>query len=650
MNKVRDNFAFKVVIYILMIAMMLVTALMAMATAVNVGYEWYSKSENQVKENIYEETLDYTASVLSNNLDFARGLVSDGEEVFSEDPELELIIGESGAANFGYTVYAENPEDWGYDGAAGSIVREMNPEVKSLEDVHTESFSFHVEDEREGRTEAVGYVIEMYVGDLESGGAPDEVCSIYNLFTYIYDLRITALVSAVIGFLISLGLFIFLMTVAGKRKKENALIPRLPMDLMALAAVLLLVFVGAALMSAGFYETNYDAEIALFSISIVVIAAVSTGFLLMLAVQIKAGDWLQRTLIYQIFRGLSWIMKKFSAFLRHIPVVWKTSVALAVGLFINLMILFVAAAHMYNGAIAGLLWIIGAAVTSALVIHVAVCLRRLKEAGRHLAEGDFDYQVDKKGMYLDLAEHADNLNSIGAGMAKTVEERMKSERFKTELITNVSHDIKTPLTSIINYADFLKQEDLDNEKAKEYIRVIDRQAQRLKRLTEDVVDASKAATGNVKMEMAPCQAGVLMTQVMGEYKEKAEAEDLELILDLPEKDTEILADGRRLWRVFDNLLNNICKYSQPGTRVYQTLAIADGKAVITYKNTSKYQLNITEEELMERFTRGDRSRHTEGSGLGLSIARNLVELQKGKFEIEIDGDLFKVICTFDTLE
>ena len=277
---------------------------------------------------------------------------------------------------------------------------------------------------------------------------------------------------------------------------------------------------------------------------------------------------------------------------------------------------------------------------------MALCMRRLREAAHHLAEGDLEYQVDKKGLFLDLAKHADDLNSISHGMSKAVEEKMKSERFKTELITNVSHDIKTPLTSIINYVDLLKKEEINNEKASEYIEVLDRQSSRMKKLIEDLVEASKAATGAMKLNLERCQVDVLMMQVLGEYKEKVESADLKIVSKLPDEKPEIIADGRSMWRIFDNLMNNICKYSQPGTRVYQILETDGDSVAVTYKNTSKYELEITAEELMERFVRGDKSRSTEGSGLGLSIARNLTELNGGSFDVDIDGDLFKVKMKF----
>ena len=253
-------------------------------------------------------------------------------------------------------------------------------------------------------------------------------------------------------------------------------------------------------------------------------------------------------------------------------------------------------------------------------------------------------------MHGDFKDFAESLNNINEGLSVAINEKMKSERFKTELITNVSHDIKTPLTSIINYVDLIKKEKPENENIKEFIDVLDRQSSRLKKLIEDLMEASKASTGNLAVNLSVCEAGVLLSQTVGEFDERLNAAGLTPVVGIPEAPVKIMADGRHLWRVFDNLMNNICKYSQNGTRVYLDVSEKDGKAKITFRNISKYELNITGEELTERFVRGDKSRNTEGSGLGLSIARSLTELQGGELKIDIDGDLFKVTLTFDTVQ
>ncbi|MDE6639536.1 MAG: sensor histidine kinase [Acetatifactor sp.] len=233
-------------------------------------------------------------------------------------------------------------------------------------------------------------------------------------------------------------------------------------------------------------------------------------------------------------------------------------------------------------------------------------------------------------------------------------ERMKSERLKTELITNVSHDLKTPLTSIINYAELISREAAENpeesQTMREYSEVLLRQSGRLKRLLENLVEASKAATGNLEVNLESCEAGVLLSQAVGEYQQRMEEKALELRVSQPEEPVRILADGRHLWRVFDNLLNNICKYAQENSRVYLTLEQKENKAFIIFRNMSKYALDISPEELEERFVRGDKSRHMEGNGLGLSIAKSLTELQQGQMEIVVDGDLFKVILIFDIMD
>ena len=231
-------------------------------------------------------------------------------------------------------------------------------------------------------------------------------------------------------------------------------------------------------------------------------------------------------------------------------------------------------------------------------------------------------------------------------MSRAVDERMKSERLKTELITNVSHDIKTPLTSIINYVDLLSKEELYNDKAAEYLEVLNRQSSKLKKLIEDLVEASKASSGNMSVDSQQLEAGVFVTQTVGEFEEKLKAAGLELIVSKPEETVYIMADGRHVWRVIDNLMNNICKYAQPGSRVYVNLDATNIHVSITFRNISKFPLNINGEELMERFVRGDKSRNTEGHGLGLSIAQSLMKLNSGDMKIIVDGDLFKVILAF----
>ena len=226
---------------------------------------------------------------------------------------------------------------------------------------------------------------------------------------------------------------------------------------------------------------------------------------------------------------------------------------------------------------------------------------------------------------------------------------MKSERLKTELITNVSHDIKTPLTSIINYVDLLKKEELTGQAA-EYVEVLDRQSRRLKKLTEDLVEASKASTGNIKANLMPTDMGELVSQAVAEYEEKLELAKLEVIVNETEEPLYAMVDGNLTWRVLSNLLSNACKYSQTGTRVYIDLKKEEAFVTVSMKNISKDALNIPVEELMERFVRGDSSRHTEGSGLGLNIAQSLVNLQKGKFTLEIEGDLFKAYMKFPEAE
>lgn len=242
---------------------------------------------------------------------------------------------------------------------------------------------------------------------------------------------------------------------------------------------------------------------------------------------------------------------------------------------------------------------------------------------------------------------AENLNNIGNGLQMAVEKSIRDERLKTDLITNVSHDIKTPLTSIINYVDLLKRENFEDPKVKGYLDILEMKAQRLKTLTEDVVEASKVSSGNITLEYMDVDLVEMLNQTIGEFSEKMEAKQLTVIASLPEGPAVIHVDGRRMWRVLENIFNNAAKYAMPGTRVYADLKVEEKKIWFSLKNVSEQPLNFSSDELTERFIRGDVSRSTEGSGLGLSIAKSLTQMQGGKFDLYLDGDLFKVTIEFD---
>lgn len=276
--------------------------------------------------------------------------------------------------------------------------------------------------------------------------------------------------------------------------------------------------------------------------------------------------------------------------------------------------------------------------------------RKIEDGIEHISNGETDYQISKKYMPKGLEKSVDSLNNISRAVAASAQKQIKAERFRTELITNVSHDLKTPLTSIINYVDLLSAEPMESEKRKEYIGVLQRQSSRLKKLLFDLVEASKASTGNINTVIEPTNISTLLNQAAGEYTDKAKKRGLEISMDLPENDIYLNTDGRLLWRVFDNLLNNACKYSMPGTRIYMSRQKEENRRSVTFKNISKERLNISADELMERFVRGDSSRNTEGSGLGLSIAQSLTEILGGKLEISIDGDLFKAIVKIENRE
>lgn len=296
-----------------------------------------------------------------------------------------------------------------------------------------------------------------------------------------------------------------------------------------------------------------------------------------------------------------------------------------------------------------ILFLIMCGVELYFLLRRAVEFGRIREGVEQIVDGDITTQIPAEELHGEDKRLAEAINNIGSGLAHAVDDSTRNERMKADLITNVSHDIKTPLTSIINYVNLIKLEEIDNENVKSYINILDEKSQRLKQLIEDLVEASKVSSGNVRLDMRRIDIVELIYQTAGEFNEKFEARELTIVTRLPQREVPILADGRRLYRVIENLYNNVSKYALEKTRVYVEVAENDGSVIFTIKNVSERSLAIENgqaKDLTERFVRGDTSRTTEGSGLGLSIAKNLTVLMGGQFEIDVDGDLFKVTIIF----
>ena len=451
-------------------------------------------------------------------------------------------------------------------------------------------------------------------------------------------------------FVLCLALVIFLLCAAGHKEGVEGIhlnwVDKIPLDLYLVLAVA----AGGCIFAAGIELTNASIAIAVFVVAVLLVFAVLLimSVFMTLATRFKSGAFWKNTIIFYILRFLARTLRAIGTGISycavHLPLYWQAGL-IFVG--ISLAELFVLAAFSRSAVV--VIWVIAKLAEAPLLVLLAVSLQKLKSGGEALAAGNLNASVDLNHMYGVLKHHGENLNSIAQGMQKAVQQQLKSERFRTDLITNVSHDIKTPLTSIVNYVDLLKKEDVQPEKAKEYLAVLDRQSARLKKLTEDLVEASKASSGTLPVHLEAVDVNVLLSQVSGEYQSRFELCRLEPIVKLAPDEPQILADGKLLWRVFDNLLSNICKYAMPGTRVYFTSEVLDSRVQISFKNISNYPLDITADELMERFVRGDSSRSTEGSGLGLSIAQSLTGLQKGSFDLVVDGDLFKANISFPLL-
>ncbi len=547
--------------------------------------------------------------------------------------------------NFFYSIYNSEGELVYSTLPKGAVIYEPGDEVES--GIFRIYSDYPAEEVTENGEHVADYWMTGYIRtplDPQSGGHRAYLFYLYRAQNH--DGFVYAMIAS---FAVCAVLTLYLVAYSGKDSDgEIALrgLNAVGYDIMAVlyaSAVVFLYNCAADISGMGFGISYSTVATTASALILAVAAAVTLVFVMNLAAHFKMRYWWRHSLIWDtcsfIKRTVLWIFGS-------VNITWQLALIVgAWGAGLYMMGCFTP----YSGGWFLLAFLVGIAGLI-LAIWIGIQLEKLKKGGEAIAQGDFDYRTNAKELWPVFRCHAFNLNSAALGMSKAVDDRMKSEHFKTELITNVSHDLKTPLTSIVSYVDLLKKEEIENENAKEYIEVIDRQAAKLKKLTEDLVEASKATSGAVAVNKETLNIGELMNQSLGEFAEKLEGANIIPVINIPEEEINVYTDGRLLWRVFDNLIQNIIKYAQPGTRAYFDLCEEENNAVLVIKNISKEPLNMTAEALMERFVRGDVSRgESEGNGLGLSIAKSLTELCGGNFELFLDGDLYKVVITLPTI-
>ena len=476
-----------------------------------------------------------------------------------------------------------------------------------------------------------------------------------GFMTMLYNMRYHFIAMLVAGLLFFAATLVLLCCAAGRRPNSDRVYPvalnRLPLDLYA--AAIALAEIGLAVLVTNMLQACFDyggnwAVASLIALGVFAMALLVVVFLFAFAAQMKTkgGFWWRRTVIgwilVRVLRSIRTIFRGFRALFGMLPLVWQWLLAI-LGVLLTAMVSLIVLTDSY-GLIRflSLLFFVGSVLSFfGMIAYWGYCMGHLLRGITTMAAGNLHYQIPTKQLYGRFRDFGISLNSMADAARIAAQRQLKSERMKTELITNVSHDIKTPLTSIINYVDLL-QKPHDEAQGEQYLEVLSRQSLRLKKLIDDLMDLSKASTGNINVEVGYMDAVEAINQALGEFSDKLDRAALVPVFRCPDEPVMIQADGKLLWRVMSNLLSNAVKYAMPGTRVYIDLVTAEGSAVLHMKNISRDQLNINADELMERFVRGDTARNTEGSGLGLNIAKSLVELQKGQMHLMVDGDLFKV--------
>jgi len=594
-----------------------------------------------------------------------------GENGQAQEPQTEAATEE------GIAPASEIPVDEALDQVDEVLARVADQEVLYSDNYH----AGYYQDETGTQYELL-YRIDYYEGpeyEVRVYLQPDAMIGAdFKLVTALYPYRdyfIPEVLAALVVFAIS---FVFLCTVAGRNRQGEvklAAINRIPLDLygVCLAGLIVLLAMPVIWLFESAYYNNtagiWDNPRLCLLICCLCgfgIALCAIGFLYAFAAQVKASNnyWMRHTVIgwcvRQMGRVLQWIGRGIRAvgqstavagrglraLFRMLPTIWQW--LLTAFLMVAVPVIFFLLTITCHGIIElfwGFLCVLSIMTDIVIVCYGGWCFGTLLKGIETMSSGDLNYQIPDRFLYGTFRDFAVRLNSLAGAAQSAADQRMKSERMKTELITNVSHDIKTPLTSIINFVDLMKKPHSEAE-GEEYLQVLDRQSQRLKKLIDDLMDMSKASSGTMSVELHRIDAVEAVNQALGEFADKLDKARLTPVFRHPEEPVIMEADGKHLWRILSNVLGNAVKYALPETRLYVDLMILQGKAVLAIKNISREQLNVNAEELMERFVRGDASRNTEGSGLGLNIAKSLVELQGGQMELTVDGDLFKVTMVF----
>ena len=505
--------------------------------------------------------------------------------------------------------------------------------------------------------EAPEYTVTVYMTEaiLES--------SSIHMLTLLFPYRYACIGILVVGLIVFFASLVFLFWAAGKNDRGEVApggLNRMPLDLYG--GIVALCAVGLSLLFSELVrwiqnEGPHPGNLSLLAVNLMGITLLAIGFCFALAAQLKVknGYWWRHTVIgwclVRLFRVIGLGFRGMGTLLGMMPMIWRWLLAAFVmGLSILGTFLWVLFSSSGLGRTLGILCLLGALGTCiGMVCYGAYAYGILMKGIHRMTEGDLSYQVPTKYLVGGYQDFANQLNKLSETAMISAREQTKSERMRTELITNVSHDIKTPLTSIINFVDLLQRPHTPEENA-EYLEVLARQSDRMKKLIDDLMELSRASSGNITVTIDRMDAGEAVNQALGEFSDKLELAGLVPVFRQPAKPILLMADGKLLWRVLSNLLSNAIKYSLPGTRIYVDLMETEEHVLLSLKNITREQLDFSPEELTERFVRGDAARNSEGSGLGLNIARTLMELQGGQLHLLLDGDLFKATMVFSKTE